>query len=175
MRPVPVTFLRFAFSDQLSVSIMSAPHVRIERAIEAQGIPIVDHVHLRILAAGYPHDEHVFFWLWRDRRLVIDVQSASGLHMMRRRRLRRRAIGSHAPSNSELVSTYPQRLQRPWVLVWLLTVSYSVARQASRGREHTACQSWRFPWLLGMSANCPEPRCLVSIVAKTAHRATLSG
>jgi len=55
MRPVPVVFLRLAFSDQL---------------------------YLRILAAGYPHEAQVFFWLWSERR--------------------------------------PQRLQRPWVLVWRL-------------------------------------------------------
>jgi hypothetical protein len=41
MRPVPVTFLRFAFSDQL---------------------------YLRVLAAGYPHDAQVCFWLCMERR-----------------------------------------------------------------------------------------------------------
>lgn len=41
MRPVPVVFLRIALALQLN---------------------------LRILAAGYPHAEHRFFWMWYDDR-----------------------------------------------------------------------------------------------------------
>jgi hypothetical protein len=48
MRPVPVTFLRFAFSDQL---------------------------YLRVLAAGYPHDAQVCFWLCMERRLIEEILS----------------------------------------------------------------------------------------------------
>lgn len=25
-------------------------------------------IHLRVLAAGYPHEEQVCFWMWRERR-----------------------------------------------------------------------------------------------------------
>ena len=39
MRPVPVIFLRMAFSDQLQ---------------------------LRMRAPGNPHEAHVFFWMWKD-------------------------------------------------------------------------------------------------------------
>lgn len=28
----------------------------------------MNNLHLRILAAGYPHDEHRFFWMWYDDR-----------------------------------------------------------------------------------------------------------
>jgi hypothetical protein len=41
MRPVPVVFLLFAFSDQL---------------------------YFLTLAAGYPQDAQVCFWMWKERR-----------------------------------------------------------------------------------------------------------
>ena len=53
MRPVPVTFLRFAFSDQLSVM---RPCQRLTLGEKLGGKPkdslAAGNVHLRILAAG---------------------------------------------------------------------------------------------------------------------------
>lgn len=53
MRPVPTVFLRLAFSDQLSVSIVSqcsssavSPH--------ADRVGVVADIHFLVLAAGYP-------------------------------------------------------------------------------------------------------------------------
>lgn len=36
-------------------------------------------VHFRVLAEGYPHDEQVCFWMWRERRPEYQTPSAMAL------------------------------------------------------------------------------------------------
>lgn len=69
MRPVPVVFLRLAFSPQLTATRQLHDSSRTNPAV---------HIHLRVLAAGYPHEEQVCFWMWRDRRPV--SKSVSAVH-----------------------------------------------------------------------------------------------
>ena len=115
MRPVPVVFLRFAFSDQLtvwffsvseglfspppcffpgsnlpslhssSVSRKSPPASRRKSRNRWPGIG--ESVHFRVLAAGYPHEAQSLVWLWKERR--------------------------------------PHRRQRPWVLLCLILYTVS--------------------------------------------------
>jgi hypothetical protein len=71
MRPEPVVFLRLAFSPQLSELNMLAkmPSCRVPfPSREYVRGELGENVHCRILAAGYPHEEQVCFWMWRDRR-----------------------------------------------------------------------------------------------------------
>jgi len=63
MRPVPVVFLLFAFSDQLS----TIHNVRTKFGSYREQ-RTVGNIHLRTLAAGYPQDEQVLFWMWKERR-----------------------------------------------------------------------------------------------------------
>lgn len=119
MRPVPVVFLRLAFSDQLSVHPEKF-HVSPLSLFPPFVIPFVlsrchlanpsgeggKSVHLRVFAAGYPHDAQVLVWLWRERR--------------------------------------PHRRQRPWVLLCLFEkclLVWSFARSVSRGWA-----SWCLPF-----------------------------
>lgn len=60
IRPVPVVFLRFAFSPQLSV-LMCQP-ISLSRK-DVDMAQIGRRVHFLIFAAGYPHDEQVCFWM----------------------------------------------------------------------------------------------------------------
>ncbi len=69
MRPVPVVFLRLAFSPQLSVYLLAQVPTGTPFAFPRIVLEDVRyHIHCLILAAGYPHDEQVCFWMWRDRR-----------------------------------------------------------------------------------------------------------
>lgn len=80
MRPVPVVFLRLAFSDQLSVlprcqhpalvllpCLLDLFHGWV--AVRAR-VGASVHVHFLVLAAGKPQEAHVCFWMCRDRRPV---------------------------------------------------------------------------------------------------------
>src|SRR4051812_35496992 len=72
-----------------------------------------------------------------------------------------RILPSSIPA-TDSVSTYPQRLQRPWVLVWLAKelVIASPDWFLDLEVQHTACQSWKFPWLSQKSATIhPKKSC----------------
>ena len=81
--PVPVVFLLMAFWLQLTADRQELVSGRggswqVRRScegtskefllalLELEGSIRVCSSHLRILAAGYPHEEHVLFWMWND-------------------------------------------------------------------------------------------------------------
>lgn len=69
MRPDPVVFRLLAFSDQLSAVLLVLHSKRNSSLSEAMSRDRL-YAHPLIFAAGYPHDEQVCFWTWRDRRPV---------------------------------------------------------------------------------------------------------
>jgi len=81
MRPVPVVFLRLAFSDQLSDRIFHVslcPPVQYTTSLNHAQNTIArsrsgGDVHFRTLAAGYPHEAQVLFWMWSERRPVRSI------------------------------------------------------------------------------------------------------
>jgi hypothetical protein len=105
MRPVPVVFLRLAFSPQLTVIL----------SIDCKSVIVVSiDVHLRVLAAGYPHEEHVCFWMWRERRPAL-----LSAHCFRPWPCSSPSfkIGSTTGSRRHR-NDVPQRLQSVCVLLW---------------------------------------------------------
>lgn len=96
MRPVPVVFLRLAFSPQLTATCQL-------HCSSCTGLMV--NLHLRVLAAGYPHEEQVCFWMWRERRpaskSVSGVLSSCGtdiFHCCERRR-----VFSHTATTAQRV------------------------------------------------------------------------
>ena len=45
-------------------------YITVNRCSREGGRRASQDIHLRVLAAGYPHEEQVCFWIWRERRPV---------------------------------------------------------------------------------------------------------
>jgi hypothetical protein len=78
MRPVPVVFLRLAFSLQLSVwpgsaSDLLPPLHPSSMCRVSSGVYSSDNVHFLMEAAGYPQEAQVCFWMWKARRPSVRV------------------------------------------------------------------------------------------------------
>jgi hypothetical protein len=82
-----------ASSDGLSSLGLLAPVVCVHhcqsRTINqnscSEGRESFGHVHFRVLAAGYPQEEQVCFWMWRERRPGLRFTSAASVHVSRER------------------------------------------------------------------------------------------
>jgi hypothetical protein len=116
MRPLPVVFLRLAFSPQLTVMCYSLPGLYF--------LDWVGDVHLRVLAAGYPHEAQVCFWMWRERRPVKI---------------------SYQPNVPNLLFHHPLALFR----FQYLRIEWCTYRNACTGCAscYGVYQSWRYPSL----------------------------
>ena len=83
MRPVPVVFLRFAFSPQLSIKIKSVSKVVLDcyiASIVFQVVRLLEEIrsiHFLIVALGYAQLEQVFFWTCIERDPVTPFVSTS--------------------------------------------------------------------------------------------------
>ena len=116
MRPVPVTFLRFAFSDQLSV-VRPCQRLAVGQRLRRSWILRCCKRTLADLSGGVAAPG-------ADLLLVVERPAAGELSMSALQELYCRLVLSPNARvvsliGSGFVSTYPQRLQRPWVLVWL--------------------------------------------------------
>ena len=116
MRPVPVTFLRFAFSDQLSV-MRPCQRLALGQRLHRSWILRCWKRTLADLSGGVAAPG-------ADLLLVVERPAAGELSMSALQELYCRLVLSPNARvvsliGSGFVSTYPQRLQRPWVLVWL--------------------------------------------------------
>ena len=74
-------------------------------------------IHCRILAAGYPHDEHVCFWMWSERRPRCPQNGILAL-----RSYCTKSEFGYVGCCYELITgeCLPQRLQSVCVLLWRL-------------------------------------------------------
>lgn len=121
IRPVPVTFLRFAFSDQLTVQ-PSCQRLSPQRGSRKRKI--------------FGHWEHTFAGLssrvaTRSAHLLLEVEGPAAEDKRRVNSRNPRVLSSLGLAHDRLgfsvfvrldpwgLQTYPQRLQRPWVLLWL--------------------------------------------------------
>jgi len=89
-------------------------------------------IHWRILAAGYPHEEQVCFWMWRDRRPVcvfcqpVALNASSTLHG---------TASTEAHRGRREGVDVPQRLHSVCVLLWRfpkLEVPFAISQSVSR-------------------------------------------
>jgi hypothetical protein len=138
IRPVPVTFLRFAFSDQLSVM---RPCQRLTTREETRAEPERYGCWQRTLAGLSSRVAA------RGANLLLVVERPAAVESSCQclpRKDRHVSLFVLAKQPSRLVpivgsmgwvSTYPQRLQRPWVLLWLkITVRIYRPSAELRGR-----------------------------------------
>jgi len=131
MRPVPMVFLRFAFSPQLSVmsqrKSMAYSLRRLHRA-ECR-----KNVHFRTLAAGYPHEAQVCFWMWSERRPLRgtpwSVHASSCLPLPP-------LVGMQSASHQT---------------IWDHSTNHIVGTACASCCG--ACQSWKFPSLLNRNVS----------------------